>query len=186
MSSKFGWFPDSLLFPSVWVKSPTAGQDCFGSSGQWPILFPASSSLTVNCCTMSAIFISTAPHSCHIELIISVATEKWTLLTWAPHQLPIWKPTTKNQLNEWPLCKMSSLPRICSLNLHSYCVFDTRLPQSCVSPSQGLSLLSSLCCVLRIAGLSFWVIFLSLLSCHRSYGITDAHNCVLIQRHTSL
>lgn len=150
------WLSESLLCPSVWVKSPTAGQDCFVSSGQYPILFPASSLLTLNCYTMSAILIATAPGSCHIELIILVGTEKWTLLTWAPHQLSIRKPTTKNQLNEWPLCKISSLPRIYSLNLYIDCVFETRLPTA------GWGRVS-LYCVLGLGGLSFWVILLSLL-----------------------
>lgn len=147
-----------------WVKSPTAGQDCFVSSGQYPILFPASSLLTLNCYTISAILIATAPGSGHIELIILVGTEKWALLTWAPHQLSLRKPTTKNQLNEWPLYKMSSLPRIYSLNLYIDCVFETRLPQAIAPPlAEAGPLLSSLCCVLGLAALSFWVILLSLL-----------------------
>lgn len=131
----------------------------------WTVPRSLSCQLSLNCYTMSAILIATAPGSCHIELIILVGTEKWTLLTWAPHQLSIRKPTTKNQLNEWPLHKMASLPRIYFLNLYIDCVFETRLPQV-IAPSlaEAGSLLSSLCCVLGLWGLSFWVILLSLLA----------------------
>lgn len=143
------WLPDSLFFPSDWVKSQTVSwSGLLWLPTQHPILFSVSSLLTVNCCTMSATLISTAPGSCHIELIILVGTEKWTLLTWAPHQIPIQKPTTKNQLNEWPLYKMSSLPRIHSLNLHIYCVFERRLPHIMTCPwlRQGLSCLHCAVC----------------------------------------
>lgn len=122
------WFPEGLLFPSVWVKSPTAGQDCFGSTGQCLVLALASCLPTVSCYAVSAMLISIAPASCHIELIISVGTEKWIQLTWVPHWLLIQEPTTNDQFNEWPLYKRCSLPRLYLLNLHIHCSFETRLP----------------------------------------------------------